>query len=103
MAHHFSKLNTYTTIMARDLHERGAARVGVGTLVCHPMARFCRMFLLKGGWREGVRGLLIASIGAFYVFAKYAKLWELQHGGQPPPEEGGTLNCAPSADAVAEE
>jgi hypothetical protein len=61
------------------------------------------MFLLKGGWREGVRGLLIASIGAFYVFAKYAKLWELQHGAQPPPEEGGTLNCAPSADAVAEE
>jgi len=45
------------------------------------------MFLLKGGWQEGVRGLLIATIGAFYVFAKYAKLWELQHGSQPPPEE----------------
>jgi len=65
------------------------------------MARFCRMFLLKGGWQEGVRGLLIAMIGAFYVFAKYAKLWELQHGSQQPPEEGGALNCAPSADAVA--
>ena len=101
MAHHFSKLNTYTTIMARDLYERGAARVGVGTLVLHPVARFCRMFLLKGGWREGVRGLLIASIGAFYVFAKYAKLWELQHGSQQPPEEGGALSCAPSAVADA--
>jgi len=55
--------------------------------VLHPVARFCRMFLLKGGWREGVRGLMIATIGAFYVFAKYAKLWELQHGSQPPPEE----------------
>ena len=87
ITHHFSKLNTYTTVMARNLHERGAARVGVGTLVLRPVARFCRMFLLKGGWQEGVRGLLIATIGAFYVFAKYAKLWELQHGSQPPPEE----------------
>ena len=87
IAHHFSKLNTYTTVMARNLHERGAARVGVGALVLHPVARFCRMFLLKGGWQEGVRGLLIATIGAFYVFAKYAKLWELQHGSQPPPEK----------------
>jgi glycosyltransferase involved in cell wall biosynthesis len=101
IAHHVSKLNTYTTVMARHLHERGAVRVGVGTLVLHPVARFCRMFLLKGGWQEGVRGLLIATIGAFYVFAKYAKLWELQHGSQPPPAEGGTLNCAPSADADA--
>ena len=47
MAHHFSKINTYT-IMARNLYERGAARVGVGTLVLHPVARFCRMFLSKG-------------------------------------------------------
>jgi len=59
------------------------------------------MFLLKGGWQDGMRGLMIAVIGAFYVFAKYAKLWELQHGGQPPPEEGAALNCGPSADTVA--
>jgi hypothetical protein len=44
---------------------------------------------------------MIATIGAFYVFAKYAKLWELQHGSQPPPEEGGALSCAPSAVADA--
>jgi glycosyltransferase involved in cell wall biosynthesis len=87
IAHHFSKLNTYTTVMAQSLHERRAARVGVCTLVLRPALRFCRMFLLKGGWQDGVRGLLIAVIGAFYVFAKYAKLWELQHSGQQPPEE----------------
>jgi glycosyltransferase involved in cell wall biosynthesis len=87
MAHHFSKLNTYTTSMAHDLHERGAARVGASTLMLRPLVRFCRMFLVRGGWKEGVRGLLIATIGAFYVFAKYAKLWELQHGSRQPPEE----------------
>lgn len=87
MAHHFSKLNTYTTLMAEDLHARGATRVGIGTLLGRPVVRFCRMLFLKGGWRDGVRGLLIASIGAFYVFAKYAKLWELQHGRSQAPEE----------------
>jgi hypothetical protein len=87
IAHHLNKLNAYTTIMARDLHERGAARVGAGTLVARPLVRFCRMFLVRGGWKEGCRGLIIAAIGAFYVLLKYAKLWELQHGGTSPPQE----------------
>jgi hypothetical protein len=87
MAHHFHKLNTYTTVMADNLQAHGAAPVGLGTLLLHPLGRFCRMLFLKGGWRDGVRGVIIAVIGAFYVFAKYAKLWELQHGCQPPPED----------------
>jgi (heptosyl)LPS beta-1,4-glucosyltransferase len=45
------------------------------------------MFLLRGGWKDGLRGWMIAAIGAFYVFMKYAKLWELQHGGSRLPEE----------------
>lgn len=87
LAHHLHKLNAYTTTMADDLQARGTGRVGLWTLVMHPLARFCRMLILKGGWRDGVRGVIIAVIGAFYVFSKYAKLWELQHGGHPPPEE----------------
>jgi len=87
IAQHLSKVNTYTTLMARGRHERGASRVGAGTLVMHPLARFCSMFLLRGGWKDGLRGWMIAAIGAFYVFMKYAKLWELQHGGSRLPEE----------------
>ena len=87
LTHHLSKINTYTTIMARDLHARGAARVGASALVLRPLVRFCRMFLVRGGWKEGLRGFMIATLGAVYVFTKYAKLWELQHGGPLPPEE----------------
>lgn len=85
MAHHLDKLNRYTTLIAHGLHAQGAARVGPGTLVLRPLARFCRMFVLRGGWQDGVRGLLIALFGAFYVLMKYAKLWELQHNVKPPP------------------
>jgi len=87
LADHLSKLNTYTTLMAQDLQVRGAARVGVGTLVGRPLVRFCRMWLVRGGWKDGLRGWIIAALGAVYVLLKYAKLWELQHGGPPPPEE----------------
>lgn len=87
IAHHLSKVNTYTTAMAGTMQDRGAASVGFLTLLIHPLWRFCRMFLLKAGWKEGVRGLIIASMGAFYVFLKYAKLWEMQHCKRPTPEE----------------
>jgi glycosyltransferase involved in cell wall biosynthesis len=79
ITHHLSKVNSYTTIMARERYARGARPVRSLTLVLHPLGRFCRMYLLKGGWKEGRRGLIIAAIGAFYVFAKYAKLWEMQY------------------------
>ena len=89
IAHHLDKVNEYTTRMAQGRYERDAAPVNAVTLVGRPLWRFCRMFLLKGGWKEGLRGLIIAVIGAFYVFARYAKLWELQHVSHKPQEPGG--------------
>jgi hypothetical protein len=85
IAHHVSKVNAYTTTMARGLYTHAPRPVGALTLVLRPLGRFCRMYLLKGGWKEGRRGLIIAAIGAFYVFAKYAKLWEMQHVGSKRP------------------
>ena len=104
ITHHLNKLNSYTTIIAHGLHEEGAARVGVGALVLRPLVRFCRIFLLKGGWQEGLRGFIIASIGAFYVFAKYAKLWERQSSRQQAPEAGPRArpSCVRRTDACAD-
>jgi hypothetical protein len=36
------------------------------------------MYFLKQGFREGIPGFIIATLGMFYVFLKYAKLWEVQ-------------------------
>jgi hypothetical protein len=35
------------------------------------------MYFLKGGFKEGVPGFLISTLGAYYAFLKYGKLWEL--------------------------
>ena len=38
-----------------------------------------KMLVLKGGFLDGWRGFVVAVLGAFYVFLRYAKLWELIH------------------------
>lgn len=92
IAHHLTKVNGYTTAMACSRQAQGASAVGVWTLVGRPFWRFVRMFVLRSGWKEGMRGLIIASIGAFYVFLEYAKLWELQHCKWSKPDDKGPGN-----------
>ena len=42
----------------------------------NPMWRFFNFYILRGGFRDGGRGLYAAMTAAFYVFLKYAKLYE---------------------------
>jgi glycosyltransferase involved in cell wall biosynthesis len=95
LAQHLAKIDAYTTTMARERAERGE-RCGWLDLIVRPPARFLRMFVLRRGFLDGRRGLVLAGFGAFYVFLKYAKLWELTR-------EGATATAARPADAVARE
>ena len=38
-----------------------------------------------GGLQEGTAGLIISVLNAFYVFLKFARLWELQHSDATVP------------------
>ena len=42
---------------------------------------------LKGGFRLGRVGLIVSAMNAYYVFLKFAKLWELQQ--QPAARPSG--------------
>ena len=44
----------------------------------HPRLAFLRNYLLRGGIKDGAAGLLVSKMNAYYVFLKFAKLWELQ-------------------------
>jgi hypothetical protein len=50
-------------------------------LLFNPPARFLKFYLVKRGFREGLPGLIVALLESYYVFMKYAKLWELSRGG----------------------
>lgn len=56
----------------------------VRDLVLRPPARFLRSYLLRGGFRDGVPGFVIAVASAFYVFLKYAKRWERERTASAP-------------------
>jgi glycosyltransferase involved in cell wall biosynthesis len=82
LADHVAKINRYTDTSARERHAAGE-RAGLGQLVLRPPARFLRMYVLRAGFLDGWRGLLVSALGGFYVFLKYAKLRELARE-QPP-------------------
>jgi len=56
----------------------------LATLITKPFFAFVRIYFLKRGIFEGVRGLLFAALASFNTFAKYAKLWEKNAGSRPP-------------------
>ena len=59
------------------MHESGR-RAGILQLVGHPPLAFLRNYLARGGIRNGIPGFIIAAMNSYYVFLKFAKLWELQ-------------------------
>lgn len=82
IADHLATIDRYTTLAAAHLHASGA-RAHVHHLAVHPGLAFLRNYVLRMGWRSGLVGLIVSTLNAYYVFLKFAKLWELQHAGRP--------------------
>jgi glycosyltransferase involved in cell wall biosynthesis len=78
---HLRTIDSFTTIAAREKFAAGR-RAGVVDFTLRPLGKFVRMYFLKLGLLEGAAGFLVASLGAFYVFLKYAKLWEMRREGR---------------------
>jgi glycosyltransferase involved in cell wall biosynthesis len=76
IADHLETIDRYTTYAARQMQEDGR-RAGLLELAGHPPLAFLRNYIARGGIRDGVTGFVISSMNAYYVFLKFAKLWEL--------------------------
>ena len=72
----FEKLRRYSRWWAEDRFEKGK-RVGIGSVTIRPPLRFLTMFIARGGWMDGSRGAMLASMAATSVMAKYAQLWAM--------------------------
>jgi glycosyltransferase involved in cell wall biosynthesis len=83
---YFEKFNRYTSHAARDMQTNGR-RLSVLRMMTHPPLNFLKFYILRGGFLDGVPGLLMAALSAYYGFVKYAKLWANMHGyPRPEPE-----------------
>ena len=60
---------------ARDKGVRGSG----GRILGHSLGQFLKGYVLKRGFLDGTRGLIIAFMEAYAAFLKYGKLWEMQN------------------------
>jgi len=77
ISEHLETIDRYSTHAARQMYETGR-RATATDLVIHPPLAFLRNYIAKGGIGDGAPGLIISAMNAYYVFLKFAKLWELQ-------------------------
>lgn len=78
---HLERVNHYTSLSARQMHESGR-RSGFLQLLLHPPFAFLRNYVLRRGFLDGTAGLLISIVNSYSVFLKFAKLWELERNPQ---------------------
>ncbi|MCB0721770.1 MAG: glycosyltransferase family 2 protein [Ignavibacteriae bacterium] len=80
---YISRINIYTTYdTSNKLKELNGKKVRWYNLIINPIPVFIKMFILKGGFRDGIQGLILALFSAFYRSALYAKTWAYQNSGK---------------------
>jgi hypothetical protein len=77
IAHQIRTVERYSGAFAKDMAASGRA-FHLRDLLGRPAFRFLRDYIFKGGFRDGVPGLIIVASTMYYVFMKYARLWELE-------------------------
>ncbi len=73
IADHVATINRFSTRGAAEIEPSAFAAVQMFT---HAVWRFLNFYIVRGGFRDGGRGLYAAMTAAFYVFLKYAKVYE---------------------------
>jgi glycosyltransferase involved in cell wall biosynthesis len=78
---HVATMNRFSTRASRE-HEPGP--LTVFKMFANPAWRFFNFYFLRGGFRDGGPGLYASMSAAFYVFLKYAKLYERRRRERRP-------------------
>ncbi|HEY6230376.1 MAG TPA: glycosyltransferase family 2 protein [Pyrinomonadaceae bacterium] len=77
-AHHHRMIGErYAPLAAQQMFEAGRQTSPLRIATAAPAA-FLQSYILKGGFRDGLAGLSIASFAAHHAFLKHLMLWEKQ-------------------------
>jgi hypothetical protein len=75
--HHRMIGERYAPLAAQQMIEEGRRTTPLKIATAAPSA-FIASYILKGGFRDGLAGLSIASFAAHHAFLKHIMLWEKQ-------------------------
>lgn len=73
---HVRKMARYTTLGALE-KLKSRSRVKPLEVACNHLATIFKTYVLRGGFRDGVHGIIVALFAGMHTFVKYAKAWEL--------------------------
>ena len=75
VADFLARADRYSTLAAEDWIAQGR-HVHAWDFVGRPLGRFLGMYVVGRGFLDGWRGFLLASLYAYYVLIRTAKIWE---------------------------
>ena len=96
LSHHLQTMDRYTTLAARQMFEDGRRASWADVLIV-PRLTFLRNYILRGGVWDGMPGLVISVMNAYYVGLKFAKLWELCSPSTSTPHVPGAADRTKSS------
>lgn len=79
LSEHLKSMDRYTTLAAEGLVAQGAT-ITLGKILLDPPWTFFRSYVMKRGFMDGLEGLTIAYMAAFYNFVKYTKASYMKPG-----------------------
>ncbi|MBP5798861.1 MAG: glycosyltransferase family 2 protein [Prevotella sp.] len=62
-----------------DVDKKAHKNYGAGALLWRPFWRFFKCYVMEGGWRDGIQGLIYAGLKGVYQFELVAKMIERRH------------------------
>jgi len=82
LASYMSSINRYSSLAVTVMHEQGINdfQTGIINILLRPFFTFMLKYFIRLGFLDGKHGLVLNLFHSYYVFAKYAKAWELKKG-----------------------
>jgi glycosyltransferase involved in cell wall biosynthesis len=77
LADQIEQINNFSRRSAQAMLDEGV-RFRLSDLLLRPLTRFLKGYVLKRGFLLGLPGFMVSVSSSYYVFMKYAKLWELE-------------------------
>ncbi len=72
ISEHLKTMDRYTTLAAQELAAR-RIKVPMARVIFDPAWTFLKTYVVQRGFMDGLEGLVIAYMAAFYTFLKYTK------------------------------
>lgn len=77
VSHYISKLDVYTTSEATNIIKSGKKIIWVDA-IRFPLQDFLKTFFAQNGYKDGLHGLVLSILQAFYMELVFVKIWEKQ-------------------------